>query len=109
MSYKLHRGQPGNERELCEIVQSLQISIANLNVVIETKSLLLRLLASDGSDGDDMFVNIGSSHTSDATSTGAILLLASEPNGLSLNMKSLQSVVALSVSARTVKNSESSE
>lgn len=56
------------------------------NVAIETRSRRLQLLASDGSDGDDIFVlRRGSSHTSLATSTGdAFSWLGSDVNGLSL-------------------------
>lgn len=44
------------------------------NVAIDTKSRRLQLLASDGSDGDDMFVfSCDSSQTSLATSTGDAL------------------------------------
>lgn len=57
------------------------------NVAIETKSRRLQLLASDGSDGDDMFVlSWGSSQTSLATSTGdAFSWFGSDVNGFSLN------------------------
>lgn len=81
-------------------------TVVNLNVTIDTRSRRFRLLLSDGSDGEDMFVRNGSSHTSLATSIGAILMVLSCPNGYSRNMASIQSVV-FSVSSRTRCSSES--
>ena len=78
----------------------------NLNVTIDTMSRRFRLMLSDGSDGEDMFERNGSSHTSLATSIGAILIVLSCPNGYSLNIASIQSVV-FSVSSSTRCSSES--
>lgn len=60
-------------------------TVVNRNVTIETRSRRRHVLASDGSDGDDIFVS-PSSYTSLATSTVFNLpVLLSDVNGFNLN------------------------